>query len=82
MCRSQVTSGRKVTGVIRCMVSARGLQLKCAWVLHNTLQVPILMYGNETMTWKEKESSRIKNGQMDNLRGWMDRVPNARIKEL
>ena len=39
------------------------------------------------MLWKEKEISRIRVVQMDNLRGLlgirrMDRVPNARIREL
>ena len=37
-------------------------------VLHETLLVPVLMYGNETL-WKEKERSRISAVQMDNLRG-------------
>ena len=45
------------------------------------------MYGFETMLWKEKKRSRIRVIQMDNLRGLlgirrMDRVPNARIREL
>ena len=45
------------------------------------------MYGSEIMLWKEKESSRIRAVQMENLRGLlgirrMDRVPNARIREL
>ena len=45
------------------------------------------MYGSETMLWKEKERSRIGAVQMENLRGLlgikrMDRVPNARVKEL
>ena len=39
------------------------------------------------MLWKEKERSRIRAVPMDNLRGFlgirrMDRVPNARIREL
>ena len=55
-------------------------------VLHETLLVPFLTYGSETMLW-EKEISRIRVVQMDNLRGLlgfrrMDRVPNARIREL
>ena len=29
------------------------------------------MYGNETLLWKEKERSRIKAVQMDNLRGFL-----------
>ena len=56
-------------------------------VLHETLLVPVLMYDSETMLWKEKERSRIRAVQMDNLRGLlgirkMDRVPNARIREV
>ena len=39
------------------------------------------------MIWKENERSRVRAVQMYNLRGWlgirrMDRVPNARIREL
>ena len=56
-------------------------------VLHEILLVPVLTYGNETMLWKEKEISRIRVLQMDNLRGLpgirrMDRVLKAQIKEL
>ena len=45
------------------------------------------MYGSETVIWKEKEKSRIRAVQMDNLRGLlgirrMDMVPNAWIREL
>ena len=44
-------------------------------------------YSSETVLWKEKERSRIRAVQMDNLRGLlgirrMDRVQNARIREL
>ena len=39
------------------------------------------------MLWKEKERSRMRAVQMDSIRGLlgirgMDRVPNARIREL
>ena len=39
------------------------------------------------MLWKEKERSRIRDVQMDNIRGLliirrMDRVLNARVREL
>ena len=49
--------------------------------------MPVLMYGSETMIWKERERSRIRAVQMDNLRTFlgirrMDKVPNARIREL
>ena len=56
-------------------------------VLHETLLVPFLRYGSETMLWREKERFRIRAVQMDNLRGLlgimrMDRVPNARIRDM
>ena len=56
-------------------------------VLHETLLVPVFMFDNETMLWKEKERSRVRAVQMDNLRGLlgirrMGRVPNAWISEL
>ena len=49
--------------------------------------MPVLTYGSETMIWREKERSRIKAVQMDNLRGLMgirrmDKVPNPRIRQL
>ena len=67
---------------IRSLVNARYLQLECAPALHETLLVAVLMYGRETMLWKEKERSRISVVQMDNLRGLLgnrriDRVQNA-----
>ena len=52
--------------------------------LRESLLVPALMYDDETMIWKEKERSRIRAVQMDNLRGLlgirrMDKALNARI---
>ena len=49
--------------------------------------VPVLMYGSETMIWREKERSKVRDVQMDNLRKLLgirrvDKVPNARIREL
>ena len=82
----KVASGRKFAGTIRSLVNSRDLQLECARFFHETLLVPVLMYGSETMLWK-KERSRIRVVQMDKLRGLLgirriNRVPNARIKEL
>ena len=70
---------------LRFLVNGRDLQLECARILHETLLVSVLMYGSETMLWKEKERSRIKAIQMDNLKGIlgirrMDRVPNTQIR--
>ena len=86
-CSRKVESERKVAGVIRSLVNARDLQLECSSVLREILLVPVLMDGNETMLWREKERSRMRAAQMDNLRGLpgirrIDRVPNAHIREL
>ena len=42
-------SGRRVAGAIMSLVNAGDLQLDCARVLHDTLLVPFLMYGSDTM---------------------------------
>ena len=51
-------------------------------ILHKILLVPVLKYGSETILRKEKERSKIRAVQMDNLRGLlgirrMDRVPEC-----
>ena len=86
-CSRKVASGRRVTDAIRFLVNARDLQLECVRVLHEILLAPVFMYGSKTMLWKEKEKSRAKAVQMDNLRGLLgirriDRILNARIMEL
>ena len=73
-CSRKLVSGRRVAVAIRSLVN-------------QTLFVPVLIYGSETMLWKEKEISRMRAVQMDNLRGLlgirrMDRVPNTRIREF
>ena len=54
-------------------------------VLHETLLVPVLMYGSETIIWRTKRS-RIRAVQMDNLIVLLAirrmGVPNACIREL
>ena len=45
---------------IRSLVKARDLQLECSRFLYETFLVPFLIYGSETMLWKEKERSRIR----------------------
>ena len=59
---------------------------ECARVLHETLLIPVLTYGCETILWK-KERFRIGTVQRDNLGGLlgirrMDKVPKSWIKEL
>ena len=59
-CSRRVASGRRVVGAIRALVNARDLHLECARVLHEILLVPVLVYGNETMLWREKEISSVR----------------------
>ena len=80
----KVASGKRVADAIRSVVSARNLQPEYAMVLHESLLVSVLMYGNEINIWKEKKNSR--SVQMDNLRGLpgirrMDKL-NAQIRQL
>ena len=49
-----MASGRRVAGVVRSLVNVRSLQLECARVLHESVLVPVLTCGNETMIWREK----------------------------
>ena len=61
-------SGRRVAGAIRSLVNAKYLQLECARLLHEALLVPVLMYGSETMLWKEKES--CTDGEPQGIAGY------------
>ena len=80
-CSWKVASGRREAGAIRSLVDARDLQIECARVLYQTLLVSVLIYGNETMLWKEKERSRIMAVQMGNLRGLLG-IRYAWIRKL
>ena len=42
----RLASGRRVPGAIRSLINARSLQLECARDLHESLLVPVLMYGS------------------------------------
>ena len=48
-CIRKLASGRSMAGAIRPIVNTRDLQIEYARVLQETLLVPFLMYGNETM---------------------------------
>ena len=58
--RQSVASGRRVAGAIRSLVNDRNLHLECAKILHESLLVPVLTYGTETLVWREKERSWIR----------------------
>ena len=83
-CR-KVVSGRIVVGAKLCLwLILVCLQLEFARILHETFLMFVLMYDSET---SEKERSRIRAAQMDNLRGLlgitkMNRVPNVQIREV
>ena len=69
---------RKVAGDIRSLVKAGDSQLKCARLLYEILLVPVLIYGNGTILWKEKEVFRIRAVQMDRLLGgWIESRMNG-----
>ena len=58
------------------------MKLECARVLHESLFVPVLMYGRETTIWKEKKRSRIKDVKMDNLSRLLNirKMDNSRMQ--
>ena len=58
-CSQKMASRRMVAGNIRSLVNAKDLLLEYARVMHETLLVPVLLYGSETMLWKEKERPRV-----------------------
>ena len=43
VCCKKVASGRRVADAIRSLVNVRSLQFECAWVLHDSLLVSLLM---------------------------------------
>ena len=61
-------SWRRVAVAIRYLVNASSLQLECTRVLHESLLMPVLTCGSETVIWRE-DRSRIRAVQMENLRG-------------
>ena len=71
-CNRKMVSGRRVVGAIRSLVNAKDLKIECARVSHETLLIPVLMYDSETKLWNEKERSKIRVVQIDNLRGLIE----------
>ena len=67
-CSRKVTIGGVVAGAIRSLVIL-GICRLSVLVLHETLLVPVLTYGSEKVLWKERERSKIRAVQMDNIRG-------------
>ena len=49
--------------------------------------LPVLTYGSEKTIWREKERSRIKAVQMNNLKSVLgirriDKIPNAPVRQF
>ena len=49
--------------------------------MNEGLLVPVLMYECVTVTWKEKERSRIRAVQFNNLRGFVRYTENRQNTE-
>ena len=62
-----MASGRKDAGAISLwlMLGVCSLSVLRSWMSHCSC---LFLYGSETVIWKEKERSRIRTVQMDNLR--------------
>ena len=63
------------------MVNARSLQLEGARLLYESLLVPVLMYGSETMIWREKSVEMDYLRCLLGIRG-MDKILNALIRQI
>ena len=48
-CQRKVACGKRVADAIRSLFNAKDMQHQCARVLYETLLVPVVMYGNETI---------------------------------
>ena len=44
-CKRKVASGRKVSGGIKALENEKGLSLECARILHESMLLPVLLYG-------------------------------------
>ena len=45
------------------VVGSSELEENCAGVLRESLLMPFVLNGNETILWREKECSRVMDGQ-------------------
>ena len=77
-CSRKMESGRRMAGAIRSLVNARDLQLECARVLHETLFVPVLMHGSETMLLRRRRGLGLglyiwtASEVCEGFRGWIE----------
>ena len=86
-CSRIVMSGKKVAGAIRALVNERGLSLDCVRILHESMLLPVLLYGSECMVWDRTYRSKVQAVQMDNLRSVLgvkkiDKIRNEFIRTV
>ena len=84
-CSRKVMSGRRVAGAIKSLVNEKCLSLKCTRILHESMLLPVLLDGSETMVWNKKYRSKVQAVQMDNLRSVLglkrtDKIRNEFIR--
>jgi hypothetical protein len=78
----------KITGILNNVFKPQKSLKKTRIKLHNTLALPVLLYGSETWTIKARDTRRITAAQMKYTRRtagyiWTDYKTNAQIaKEL
>jgi len=78
----------KITGILNNVFRPQKPLKKTTIKLHNTLVLPVLLYGSETRTIKARDSRRITAAEMKYMRRtagytWADYKTNAQIaKEL
>ena len=53
-CSRKVGCGKRVAGAIRSLVNAMNLRNEYGRVLHESLRLPVIMYGSKTVIWREK----------------------------
>lgn len=49
------------------VVNTQDLSFECTRMLHVSMLVPTLAYGNEMLVWKEKEELRIRSAQINSF---------------
>jgi hypothetical protein len=58
----------KITGILNNVFRPQTALKKTRLKLHNTLALPVLLYGSETWTIKARDTRRITAAEMKNMR--------------
>ena len=85
-CCRKVESGTKCAVTIAELLNIRYLRLECARCRPEGLFLAVLIYGSKTRALREKDRSKIRYANTDNLRGLLgisriDRIHNAWVKK-